>query len=140
MVAEDFLQDPQVREWLDGVEPAWTLMTFESLRALRHEPSALCGLKMENCCSACFRPHHRQGRQSRAGKDPSRVLRARREGPRRRAAERDDELPPSDMDCHMTLPWGSCNGEDDITPGRAALRDFKPAYDCSGVRPWGRTV
>jgi hypothetical protein len=34
------LQDPQVREWLDGVEPAWTLLTFESLRALRHEPSA----------------------------------------------------------------------------------------------------
>jgi LPS sulfotransferase NodH len=29
-----------VREWLDGVEPAWTLLTFESLRALRHEPSA----------------------------------------------------------------------------------------------------
>src|SRR5215467_6306570 len=40
MVGEDFLQDPQVREWLDGVEPAWTLLTFESLRALRHEPSA----------------------------------------------------------------------------------------------------
>src|SRR2546429_1865382 len=41
MVAEDFLQDPQVRGWLDGVEPAWTLLTFESLRALRHEPSAV---------------------------------------------------------------------------------------------------
>jgi hypothetical protein len=40
MVAEDFLQDPQVRKWLGGVEPAWTLLTFESLRALRHEPSA----------------------------------------------------------------------------------------------------
>jgi hypothetical protein len=40
MVAEDFLRDPQVREWLDGVEPAWTLLTFESLRALRQEPSA----------------------------------------------------------------------------------------------------
>ena len=40
MVAEDFLQDPQVREWLDGIEPAWTLLTSESLRALRHEPSA----------------------------------------------------------------------------------------------------
>ena len=22
-MAEDFLQDPQVRGWLDGVEPAW---------------------------------------------------------------------------------------------------------------------
>ena len=41
MVAEDFLQDPQVRGWLDGVEPAWSLLTFESLRTLRHEPSAV---------------------------------------------------------------------------------------------------
>jgi len=28
-----------VRRWLDGVEPAWTLLTFDSLRALRQEPS-----------------------------------------------------------------------------------------------------
>jgi len=41
MVAEDFLHDPQVRKWLDGVEPAWTLLTFDSLRALRQEPSAV---------------------------------------------------------------------------------------------------
>ena len=41
MVAEDFLQDPQVRGWLDGVEPAWSLLTFESLRTLRHDPSAV---------------------------------------------------------------------------------------------------
>src|SRR5499433_3360122 len=41
MVAADFLQDPRVQGWLDGVEPAWTLLTFESLRALRHEPSAV---------------------------------------------------------------------------------------------------
>jgi hypothetical protein len=41
MVAEDFLEDPQVRQWLDGVEPAWMLLTFESLRALRHKPSAI---------------------------------------------------------------------------------------------------
>ena len=34
MVATNFLQDPQVRQWLDGVEPAWTLLTFDSLRAL----------------------------------------------------------------------------------------------------------
>jgi len=40
MVAEDFLQDQQVRQWLDGVEPAWTLLTFDSLRALRRAPSA----------------------------------------------------------------------------------------------------
>ena len=41
MVAADFLQDPQVRKWLDGVEPAWTLLTFDSLRALRQDPSAV---------------------------------------------------------------------------------------------------
>jgi hypothetical protein len=32
MVAEDFLQDPQVRKWLDGAEPTWTPLTFDSLR------------------------------------------------------------------------------------------------------------
>ena len=41
MVAADFLQDPRVQGWLDGVEPAWTLLTLESLLALRHEPSAV---------------------------------------------------------------------------------------------------
>jgi hypothetical protein len=41
MVAADFLQNPRVQGWLDGVEPAWTLLTFESLLALRHEPSAV---------------------------------------------------------------------------------------------------
>ncbi|MEJ2373932.1 MAG: hypothetical protein P8Y71_00505 [Pseudolabrys sp.] len=41
MVAEDFLNDLQVRKWLDGAEPAWTLLTFDSLRALRQEPSAV---------------------------------------------------------------------------------------------------
>ncbi len=41
MVAQDFLQDQQVRQWLAGVEPAWTLLTFDSLQALRREPSAL---------------------------------------------------------------------------------------------------
>jgi hypothetical protein len=40
MVAADFLQDPEVRQWLDVIEPAWTLLAFESLRALRQEPSA----------------------------------------------------------------------------------------------------
>jgi hypothetical protein len=41
MVAEDFVRDPQMRKWLDGVEPAWTLLTFDSFRALRQEPSAI---------------------------------------------------------------------------------------------------
>ena len=29
-----------MQHWLDGLEPAWTLLTFESLQALRHEPAA----------------------------------------------------------------------------------------------------
>jgi hypothetical protein len=61
------------------------------------------------------------------------LLRARRERPRDcRAAKRDDEFSSLDVDCHVTLPWGSCNGRDHITPSRAALRDFKPAYVGSG--------
>src|SRR5262245_46412414 len=69
--------------------------------------------------------------------DPAhlRLLRPCRERPCRCAAKRDNELPPSDMDCHVTLPWRSRNGGDNITPGRAALPDFKPAYDCSGSKP-----
>src|SRR5438477_12137293 len=46
MVASGFLHDPEVRRWLDGIEPAWTLLEMESLNALRREPSkgnrALC--------------------------------------------------------------------------------------------------
>jgi hypothetical protein len=38
-VAKDFFHDPEVRRWLDGVEPAWTLLDMESLNALRREPS-----------------------------------------------------------------------------------------------------
>ena len=44
----------------------------------------------------------------------------RRSRPRSRAAKRDYEFSPSNVDCHVTLPWGSCNGEDDITPGLCA--------------------
>ncbi len=39
MVASDFLHDPEVRRWLGGAEPAWTLLDMESLNALRREPS-----------------------------------------------------------------------------------------------------
>ena len=48
MVAADFLQDPRVQGWLDGVEPAWTLLTFESLLALRHEPSIQSAIQIAN--------------------------------------------------------------------------------------------
>jgi hypothetical protein len=40
VVAPGFLQNPEVRQWLNGVEPAWTMLEFDSLNALRHEPSA----------------------------------------------------------------------------------------------------
>jgi hypothetical protein len=39
MVAPGFLHDPEVRRWLGGVDPAWTLLDVESLNALRREPS-----------------------------------------------------------------------------------------------------
>jgi hypothetical protein len=39
MVAPGFLQNPDVRRWLNGVEPAWTMLEFNGLNALRHEPS-----------------------------------------------------------------------------------------------------
>jgi len=39
MVAPGFLDNPEVRRWLNGVEPAWTMLEFNSLNALRHEPS-----------------------------------------------------------------------------------------------------
>ena len=39
MVAPGFLQNPEVRRWLNGVEPAWTMLEFNSFNALLHEPS-----------------------------------------------------------------------------------------------------
>jgi hypothetical protein len=39
MAAPGILQNPEVRRWLNGVEPAWTMLEFNSLNALRHEPS-----------------------------------------------------------------------------------------------------
>jgi hypothetical protein len=39
MVAPDFLQSPRVREWLNGIEPAWTLLEFDSFNGLGREPS-----------------------------------------------------------------------------------------------------
>jgi hypothetical protein len=40
MVAPGFLQNPEVRRWLHGVEPAWTMLEFDSFNALHDEPSA----------------------------------------------------------------------------------------------------
>jgi hypothetical protein len=40
VVAPGFLQNTEVRQWLNGVEPAWALLEFDSYRALHDEPSA----------------------------------------------------------------------------------------------------
>lgn len=34
------LASPEVRRWLNGVEPAWTMLDFDSFNALHEEPSA----------------------------------------------------------------------------------------------------
>src|SRR5215467_470485 len=39
VVAPGFLESPEVRRWLNGIEPAWTMLEFYSFNALRHEPS-----------------------------------------------------------------------------------------------------
>jgi hypothetical protein len=40
VVAPGFLQNPEVRRWLHGIEPAWTMLDFGSYSVLHHEPSA----------------------------------------------------------------------------------------------------
>jgi hypothetical protein len=39
VVAPRFLENPEVRRWLNGVEPAWTMLEFDSFNALHDEPS-----------------------------------------------------------------------------------------------------
>lgn len=43
MVAPGMLQNPAVKAWLGGVEPAWTLLDQPSFGALRHTPPSLPG-------------------------------------------------------------------------------------------------
>lgn len=38
MVAPGFLQDPDVRQWLGGIEPAWTVLDYGSYAVLHEEP------------------------------------------------------------------------------------------------------
>jgi hypothetical protein len=40
MVAPGFLTNPEVLRWLDGIEPAWTVLDYDSYNALREGPSA----------------------------------------------------------------------------------------------------
>ena len=43
MAAPDFLQNPAVKTWLGGVEPAWTLLDRTSFAALHRPPSPAAG-------------------------------------------------------------------------------------------------
>lgn len=43
MLASGLLQNPLVRDWLNGVQPAWTLLSAESFVALRREQLGLGG-------------------------------------------------------------------------------------------------
>lgn len=43
MVAPGMLQNPSVRNWLGGVEPAWTLLDLDSFVALHRPPSPTTG-------------------------------------------------------------------------------------------------
>jgi hypothetical protein len=36
---QDFIQNPEVRRWLGGVEPVWTMLDFGSYNGLHNEPS-----------------------------------------------------------------------------------------------------
>src|SRR5262245_32673259 len=57
------------------------------------------------------------------------LLRAQRERPRSRAAERGQEFSSSDVACHVTLRLGVIHAlEDDTTLPTAALRDFSPLF------------
>lgn len=40
MVAPGFLQNPDVRRWLNGIDPAWTMLEVNSYNRLQSEPSA----------------------------------------------------------------------------------------------------
>src|SRR5262249_47294755 len=39
VVAPGFFVNPRIREWLNGTEPAWTMLDRESLNALTQGPS-----------------------------------------------------------------------------------------------------
>jgi hypothetical protein len=40
MASPEFLENFEVRRWLGGIEPAWTMLQFDSFNALQEEPSA----------------------------------------------------------------------------------------------------
>ena len=57
MGAEDFLQDPQIRGWLDGVEPAWTFSHAPPLIRKRSKKSALQCDPVRRFAGRCKKSH-----------------------------------------------------------------------------------
>jgi hypothetical protein len=43
VIASDILQNPSLKRWLGGIDPAWTLLDRASTAALRHPPSQPAG-------------------------------------------------------------------------------------------------
>jgi hypothetical protein len=38
-MAQRISSNPEVRRWLNGIEPAWAMLEFDSYNSLHHEPS-----------------------------------------------------------------------------------------------------
>ena len=65
MVAENFFAAPQVRQWLDGVEPTWTLLTF-----------TVCGSCSGDATICCFAANSSTDKDGRLPDDADLVVRA----------------------------------------------------------------
>src|SRR5262245_10185492 len=78
---------------------------------------------------------------------PLRLLRVCREGPRGSAAERGNELSSSDVDWHVTLPWGSCpcnrgkisRFDDGVSVGSSATGRYASGGRAMSASPQKRT-
>ena len=76
MVAPGMLQNPLVRNWLGGIEPAWTLLNQTSFDALRRPPSPTGGpIRL-----AADLTHH-EIQQSAVSRNAMILLRAAEAGP-----------------------------------------------------------
>jgi hypothetical protein len=70
------LQDPSVKSWLGGVEPAWTLLDLDSFMALRRPPSPTLGpIRLASDLT------HEEVQQSAVARNTLVLLHAAAEGP-----------------------------------------------------------
>jgi len=76
MVATSMLQNPSIKRWLDGVEPAWTLLDQASFAALHRPPSPMAGpIRLATDLT------HDEVQQSAIARDALILLRAAAAGP-----------------------------------------------------------